>query len=58
MSGDRPVTAVLPRLPDTAAVQAAERLRLALERRGLGARVYGGYGLALLTIGQRREQPS
>ncbi len=51
MSGDRPVMAVLPRLPDTPAVRAAERLRLALERHGLGARVYDGYGLAMLTVG-------
>ncbi|MFF0576161.1 hypothetical protein [Streptosporangium saharense] len=40
----------LPRLPDTPAVRAVERLRLALARRGIGARTYGGYGLALLTV--------
>jgi hypothetical protein len=42
---------VMPRLPDSPAVHAVERLRLALERRGIGARTYGGYGLALLTAG-------
>ncbi|MEU0518901.1 hypothetical protein [Streptosporangium sp. NPDC006007] len=42
---------VMPRLPDTPAVRAAERLRLTLAQHGRGARVYGGYGLALLTVG-------
>lgn len=42
---------VTPRLPDTPALRAAEQLRLALTHHGISARVYGDYGLALLTIG-------
>ncbi|MEU9887169.1 hypothetical protein [Sphaerisporangium sp. NPDC051011] len=46
-----PVITAMLRLPDTPAVRAVEQLRLALAHHGIGARVYGGYGLALLVVG-------
>lgn len=47
----RPVMTVMPRLPNTPAVRAAEQLRLALVHYEISARVYGGYGLAVWAVG-------
>jgi hypothetical protein len=47
----RSVMTAMPRLPDIPAVRAAEQLRLTLAHHSIDARVYGGYGLALLTVG-------